>query len=293
MSALVEHFDHFVVPVDDIITAEDFYINVLGCKLALNREGKPMRFGLNVLHIKHGMRPHTFFVAAGKRIGAYLQTDFRKPNDSIRGAQTYSFETNEAGLETFAASLRKAGVKYEGPAAESNGIVRSALYFKDPAGNHFSVYVPVKPNVTADHPRDPASPLMAVGYLALEAPDLEKSVRFYTEIFGFAAPRRTTDERTGAAQAVISMPSGQALVLTQAPVSDKGLRLSRLETGPHLAFYVPAERWNELIARLDKAGVPHGDRAAEAKGRVAADVDTYFDEPGGHVIQLISALQPA
>ncbi len=293
MSALVQHFDHFVVPVDDIMTAENFYINVLGCKMAMNRDGKPMRFGLNVLHIKHGMRPHTFFVAAGKRIGVYLQTDFRPPSTGIRGEQTYSFETTDAGLDQFAGSLGKAGVEFESTVSGPEGLVRSALYFNDPAGNHFSVYVPQKPNATTDHPRDMTSPLTAVGYLALEAPDLERSVKFYMDVFGLPAPRRAKDELTGAPQALVSMPSGQAIVLTQAPFSDKGLKLSRAETGPHLAFYVPAARWGKIIARLDKAGVPHGDRAAEAKGRVSADVDTYFDEPGGHVIQLISALQPA
>ena len=293
MTPLVEHFDHFVVPVDDIMIAEDFYINVLGCRLATNRDGKPMRFGLNVLHIKHGMRPHTFFVAAGKRIGAYLQTDFRPPFDGVRGAQTYSFETTEAGLAQFADTLRKAGVKHEGPVAENDGIARSALYFNDPAGNHFAVYVPVKPNATSDHPRDMASPLTAVGYIALEAPDLEKSVRFYVDAFGLPEPQRRKDPRSGADQAIVAMPSGQAIILTQAPFAPKGLKLSRLETGPHLAFYVPAARWDEMMARLAKHDIPNGDRAAEAKGRVTADLDTYIDEPGGHVIQLISALQPA
>ena len=66
---LVEHFDHFVVPVDDLVQAEDFYINILGARLAYNARG-PMRYGLNVHQTIHGMRPHTFFVAAGKRIVA-------------------------------------------------------------------------------------------------------------------------------------------------------------------------------------------------------------------------------
>ena len=87
MSQLVEHFDHFVVPVDDLVQAEDFYINILGARLAYNARG-PMRYGLNVHQTTHGMRPHTFFVAAGKRIGVYLQTEHRPPATAGRGAPT-------------------------------------------------------------------------------------------------------------------------------------------------------------------------------------------------------------
>ena len=48
MTALVEHFDHFVMPVEDILDAEEFYVNVLGGKVAINRRGRQARAGLNV-----------------------------------------------------------------------------------------------------------------------------------------------------------------------------------------------------------------------------------------------------
>src|ERR1700722_3151075 len=62
----LEHFDHFVVPVDDVLAAEDFYQDVFGCHIALNPHGTPMRIGLNVREWKGGMRPHTFFDVAGE-----------------------------------------------------------------------------------------------------------------------------------------------------------------------------------------------------------------------------------
>ena len=34
-----------------------------------------------------------------------------------------------------------------------------------------------------------------------------------------------------------------------------------------------------------------GDRAAIAKGRTSVELDTYFEDPAGYVIQLISALE--
>ena len=261
MSQLVEHFDHFVVPVDDLVQAEDFYINVLGARQAYNARG-PMRYGLNVHQTIHGMRPHTFFVAAGKRIGAYLQTEHRPPQPKGRGAPTYSFETTQEGLNALMGRLKKANVGYEGPLADAPAFARSTIFFDDPTGNHLAVYVPKEPNSTSKHPHPADDPLIAIGYLQLEAPDLEKSIRFYCDTFSLPTPDRNVDPLWGSNHARIKMPSGQSLVLTQAPVSSKGMIINRFEPGPHLAFYLPAARWGEMMARLEKCGVQHGDRAA-------------------------------
>lgn len=290
MTRLVEHFDHFVVPVDDIVKAEEFYIDILGARIARNSRG-PMRYGLNVHQAMHGLRPHTFFVAAGKRIGVYLQTGHRPASSSRRGAPTYSFETTPRGLEELVSRLKAAEVSFEGPVEDLSRAARASVFFSDPAGNNFAVYVPVAPNATAGHPRAPDDPLIAIGYLQLEAPDLEASVRFYCDTFALPRPEYGVDPVSGAPEGRISLPSGQKLVLTQAPFSPKGMKLSRLEPGPHLAFYVPASRWDEMIARLDQNGIQHGDRAAAAKGRTSAELDTYFDDPAGYVVQLISALE--
>ena len=57
---LVQGFDHFVVPVNDIVVAEDFYAQVFGGKI-------DKRVGLNVR--SQSLGPHTFITIAGKRIG--------------------------------------------------------------------------------------------------------------------------------------------------------------------------------------------------------------------------------
>ena len=62
---LVQALDHFVVPVNDIVVAEDFYVQVFGGKIL-------KRNGLNVKTQVLG--PHTFMDIAGKRIGAELRS---------------------------------------------------------------------------------------------------------------------------------------------------------------------------------------------------------------------------
>ena len=81
---LVQGFDHFVVPVNDIVMAEDFYAQVFGGKIA-------KRNGLNVRSQPLG--PHTFITVAGKRIGVYLQQTERGTAITARGTPTFSFTT--------------------------------------------------------------------------------------------------------------------------------------------------------------------------------------------------------
>ena len=82
--AFVESLDHFVVPVDDLIAAEEFYVRVFGGTVT-------KRNGLNVRQRKRGAVPHTFIQIGGKRMGVYLQSDERPFQKGSRGLPTYSF----------------------------------------------------------------------------------------------------------------------------------------------------------------------------------------------------------
>lgn len=280
----VEHFDHFVVPVDDVVAAEDFYQGVFGCQIAIGPSGTPMRIGLNVKQSRGGMLPHTFFDVAGRRIGVYLQTDERGSAPAVWGAPTYSFIADEAGLAAVEAALAARKAAYAKPSADETPMAVQSLVFADPAGNHFHVYVP-RGGVKA---RTGEGRLAGVGYVRLEAPDLARSERFYGDVFGLEVLERRRNERLGATEAVLPLPGGQSVILTETPFAFKGTMLSRLEPGPHLAFYVAPERWDGFIANLAARGVAHGDRAADLKDRRGQERDTYIDDPAGYVLQLVS-----
>jgi len=282
MTALIDHFDHFVVPVDDLLAAESFYMDVLGGRVALNARGGPMRLGLNVHAFMAGSRPHTFFVIAGKRIGAYLQCEVRPKAESVHGGPTYSFETSAGGLDRLAAALRARNHPFEGPADDDGLPAVRSLFFNDPAGNHYHVYVPATP-------RTPASGdgLAGVGYLRLEAPKLDESIRFYTETFGLEVQSIGKNERLGAREATLRMPSGQLLFLTEVPFSPKGIKIGWNIPGPHLAFFVPGVRWDTLYERLGALGIANGDVLPELKGRKPGELDTYLSDPAGYRLQLV------
>jgi catechol 2,3-dioxygenase-like lactoylglutathione lyase family enzyme len=274
---LVQAFDHFVVPVNDIVEAEDFYSQVFGGRVV-------KRNGLNVR--SQSLGPHTFLQIANKRIGVYLQKQERGQVPTPRGTPTYSFTTTGEGLIEVIQALKSWKIKYQGPLANTHPFAASAVFFADSAGNNFAVYVPA-----ADEADSPATAqrLTGVGYLELEAPSLDGSIKFYEQVLGFNLLGRGRDTRTGQAQATLRMASGQYLLLTETVFGPKGFPMSRLIPGPHLGFYVAPQQWREALAQLDRLGIPNGDRGAEAKGRTpGGTAGTYMDDPAGYVIQYIT-----
>jgi catechol-2,3-dioxygenase len=265
--------DHFVVPVDDIVVAEEFYARVFGGVIT-------KRNGLNVRQRKRGAVPHTFIQIGGKRMGVYLQSDERQRPTHARGLPTYSFTTTPQGLAEVTTELQELGTNVEGPVKNTYPFTDKCLFFFDPAGNHYAVYTPSAPTKNAN---GATARMTGVGYVELEAPDVAASIQFYTTVLGFELMNRSEDTR----QATLKMASGQTLLLTQAPFSSKGLVMSRKIPGPHIAFYVPAANWSAALSRLEQLGIANGDRGA-AKERHDGQGGTYMDDPAGYVIQYIT-----
>jgi catechol 2,3-dioxygenase-like lactoylglutathione lyase family enzyme len=276
---LVQGFDHFVVPVNDLVAAEEFYEQVFGGTVV-------KRNGLNVRQRKHGSIPHTFITIAGKRIGVYLQDDERQPPKSVRGTPTYSFTTTRQGMAEVQRALEAWKISCEAPVKNSHIFAAESLFFCDPAGNHFAIYLPPGDggkNAT------PSERMTGVGYLELEAPDLAASIKFYEQVLGFAPLERDVDTRAHLPRATMQMASGQRLLLTETPFSPKGLVMSRTVPGPHLGFYVAHDNWSAALALLERLAIPNGDRGVEAKDRgTDGTAGTYMDDPAGYVIQYIT-----
>ena len=271
--SFAESLDHFVVPVDDIVVAEEFYARVFGGVIT-------KRNGLNVRQRKRGAVPHTFIQIGGKRMGVYLQSDERQRPTHARGLPTYSFTTTPQGLAEVTTELQELGTNVEGPVKNTYPFTDKCLFFFDPAGNHYAVYTPSAPTKNAN---GATGRMTGVGYLELEAPDVAASIQFYTTVLGFELMNRSEDAR----QATLKMASGQTLILTEAPFSSKGLVMSRKVPGPHIAFYVPAANWGAALSQLEQLGIANGDRGA-AKERHDGQGGTYMDDPAGYVIQYIT-----
>ncbi len=271
-----QSLDHFVVPVDDLVAAEEFYARVFGGEIV-------RRNGLNVRQRQRGAVPHTFIQIGGKRMGVYLQDEDRSRENGTRGLPTYSFTTTAKGMDQVVKELNELKVPSEGPVKDAHSFASRSLFFTDPAGNHYDVYTPR--DVDSD-PRPHSGRMSGVGYLELEAPDVAASVEFYKQVLGFRLVEDS--QHPSRRKATLLMASGQTLVLTESPFKPKGLVMSRTVPGPHIAFYVPAKNWRKALDRLDELGIPNGDRGA-AKERVpGGHAGTYMDDPAGNVIQYIT-----
>lgn len=270
---LAESLDHFVVPVDDLVVAEEFYARVFGGVIT-------KRNGLNVRQRKRGAVPHTFIQIGGKRMGVYLQSEERPAPDGARGLPTYSFTTTAQGLKAVMEELNGSSARFDGPVKNAYPFADQSLFMTDPAGNHYAIYTP------SDSTKNSAGSngrMTGVGYIELEAPNVNVSVEFYEKVLGFEVQSRTEDNR----QATLRMASGQTLILNEAPFSSKGLVMSRKVPGPHIAFYIPAVKWSAAMAHLDELKIANGDRGA-AKERHDGQGGTYMDDPAGYVIQFIT-----
>ena len=175
-------------------------------------------------------------------------------------------------------ALGEVGGRIEGPIARTHGFAEKTVFLTDPAGNHYAVYTPRNATTAAA-----SGPISGVGYIELEAPDVNASIEFYTKILGFELEGRNESGQ----QAMLTMASGQTLLLSHSSFSSKGLVMSRKVPGPHIAFYIPAAKWRAALAHLDTLGIPNGDRGA-AKERHDGQGGTYMDDPAGYVIQFIT-----
>lgn len=213
-------------------------------------------------------------------MGVYLQSDERPAPTGARGLPTYSFTTHDDGIAEMMRELEQLGFSFDGPLRNAHPFADQALFFTDPAGNHYAVYTPKD---STQHSPYAFGQITGVGYIELEAPNVEASSKFYQDVLGFEVQDRSADRK----QATLKMASGQTLILTEAPFSPKGLVMSRKVPGPHIAFYVPGANWSAAIAHLEKLGIENGDRGA-AKERVDGQGGTYMDDPAGYVIQFIT-----
>src|SRR5205823_13270356 len=166
---VAQALDHFVVPVDDLVVAEDFYVRVFGGRIT-------RRNALNERQRKRGAIPHTFIQIGGKRMGVYLQSEERPRPGSARGLPTYSFTTTEQGLAEDARELNELGAHFDGPARSVHTFADESLFFTDPAGNHYAVYTP-----QTSKPKSAPSGLRMTqaGYPELKGPPLNNPVNSY------------------------------------------------------------------------------------------------------------------
>jgi len=125
-----------------------------------------------------------------------------------------------------------------------------------------------------------AVPIRQIAEVAIVVSDLDRSVRFYSEVLGLALWERSSRHATvRLANGFVGLWLPGAWEL---PPSANSLPI-RLEGGArqHIVFYIERRHADEALAQLQRHGVRYyGPRVSE-RGEVHLD----FEDPDGHMLE--------
>lgn len=252
--------DHFAYPVDDLVKAEEFYTGVLGIPIYERR-------GLRVFDVKAGTLPRTFLNVAGSRMGLFLGREPLPEDKQLFGAPVVGLEVTPEGLAGVLNRLEQMpGAKYDGRKLRARaGSKVASVLVQDPFGNHIELV-----EKDAASQKD-GSPYLGMRQLELEVVDLDRSEKFYSDVFGLKSAGRENDA-LGRETAFLQLHSGQWLILHKVnALSERSSANYRFE-GQHYAFFTPTP---QALLSLREA-------IARAGGKVDALEQTQVRSPSSH-----------
>ena len=129
------------------------------------------------------------------------------------------------------------------------------------------------------HEDRPSSTARGLHHFALISSDVERTIRFYQDTLGFPLTELFENrDYPGSTHFFFDVGHGNLLAFFDFPGLDVGPYAEVLGGLHHIAISVEPDRWHELVARLDEAGVERV---------VHSEVSVYFRDPDGARLELI------
>lgn len=126
----------------------------------------------------------------------------------------------------------------------------------------------------------PPSSARGLHHTALISSDVETTVRFYQDVLGFPLTELIDNrDYPGSSHFFFDIGNGNLLAFFDFPGLDVGPYAEVLGGLHHLAISVDPDRWQQLVLRLEEAGVQH---------EVHSGVSVYFRDPDGARMELIA-----
>jgi catechol 2,3-dioxygenase-like lactoylglutathione lyase family enzyme len=126
----------------------------------------------------------------------------------------------------------------------------------------------------------PSSTARGLHHTALISSDVETTVRFYQDVLGFPLTELIDNrDYPGSSHFFFDIGNGNLLAFFDFPGLDVGPYAEVLGGLHHVAISVEPGLWEQLVQRLESAGVEH---------EVHSGVSVYFRDPDGARIELIA-----
>jgi catechol 2,3-dioxygenase-like lactoylglutathione lyase family enzyme len=126
----------------------------------------------------------------------------------------------------------------------------------------------------------PPSAARGLHHTALISSDVERTIRFYQDLLEFPLTELIENrDYPGSSHFFFDIGNGNLLAFFDFPGLDVGPYAEVLGGLHHIAISVEPRRWEQLVDKLDKAGVEHA---------VHSTVSVYFRDPDGARIELIA-----
>ena len=267
-------FDHFAYPVDDLVKAEDFYTTVLEVPIYERR-------GLRVVDVRAGTLPRTFLNVAGSRVGIFLGREPLPEDKELYGAPVVGIEVTPDGFARIVRKLEeKKSVKIDGPRLrERLGPNAKSILLQDPFGNRLELIEKNRPAVQE------GSAYLGLSQLELEVTDLDRSVDFYSGVFGLKLLGHEKDA-LGRDTASLQLHSGQWLILHKVKSLHERSSANYRFEGQHYAFFTPTPKM--LLHFREAVGRAGGkvDALEQTQVRSATAHGLYFTDFDGNPLQL-------
>jgi catechol 2,3-dioxygenase-like lactoylglutathione lyase family enzyme len=256
----VETIDHIAIPVRDLETNQNFYVDMLGLKFKTTRRNPD------------GSPRQTYVLAGENIIGLHLP-GVRASTSSSSGPRIGISMTSER-FEQIERNLRSASCPFTGPVEQSDEapLLRS-IYFDDPDGNHLEICL------RRVEPRGEC-----ISHTVFETRNMKKALTFYSEVLGTGVPIAC------GAEMMLPARNGQMIGLVEVEaLSERSKKHGR---GCHLAMNVPQEDFDSMVALVERhGGRTQGDKRADDGLRPEGERSIYFFDPDSNRLQ-ITALAP-
>jgi catechol 2,3-dioxygenase-like lactoylglutathione lyase family enzyme len=268
----VTRIDHFVIQVNDLWRAYEFYRDVLGAEA-------DQIAGMDTERLRHRGNQIVFMRIAGHAgVGLAVSNVAVPPATRPFEHVTQGYEVSARQLGEIQKRLEQRSVAFHGPEELADGPIARRLWFQDPEGH--TIEVCVRRHSTLDEVASSRPTPGRISHIGVEVTDVARAARWFEDTLGF----EPAGQQAGAT--LLRIVDGDQMLALR-PTDALSPRRDFVR-GPHVDFETPLAAYHTLVDRIPAIegyfeDAPHP--FPNPRG-VDPEVTVYFCDPDGNRFQL-------